>query len=733
MGKKIKRGERKTFRPKRGTVTNTAGSKRANAKSMTQVRGMILQYFRNTPDKNVNYKQVAAGIGAEGEIAYQLVRDVLEQLERERVIKAGDRTGRYSFHAKSKRMEGRFQRKAGKGHNMFYPNDDSEPIRIAERNSAHALDGDRVAIQLLAHRRGHEPEGEVIEILERTESTFVGVMQIQNGYAFLLTDSNKLNNDILIPERSLNGAQHGQKVLARITEWPERAKNPVGEVLAVIGTPGDNDTEMHAILAEYGLPYSYPEEVEQYADRLDEHRAFSAEYEREDFRQTTTFTIDPADAKDFDDALSFRVIGSGKYEVGVHIADVTAYVLPDDPIDKEAAKRATSVYLVDRTIPMLPERLCNDLCSLKPNVDRPAYSCIFTMNDDAEVLDYRITRTVIHSDRRYAYEEAQRIIEGAEDELRDEILKMNELAQKLRKERFDNGSIDFDRSELAFRLDEGGKPIEVYVKHSEEANKMIEEFMLLANRTVAKHVQSLGGKTPPTFVFRVHDKPDEARLQDLAEFVSKMGYRLNYTGTPDVIAKSINDLLDAIEGKPEEDLIQVLTIRTMAKAIYQTDNIGHYGLGFEDYTHFTSPIRRHPDMMVHRLLTRYLKGGRSMNRAEIEEICRHDSAQEKLASDAERTSIKYKQVEYMQGHLGEVFDGVISGVKEFGIFVELEANGCEGLVPIRELDDDFYELDEKTYSLVGYRHKRRYALGDKVHIRVAHADLDRRQLDFELV
>lgn len=706
------------------------GSKRGVA----QVRGLVLQYFRNNKGEAAHYRQVAQGVGADGELAVEMVREAIMQLVYERLLVADALPNRYRYQAPRQKVEGVLRRKAGKGHNMFYPDGGGEPIRIAERNTGHAMDGDRVVMNRLATRRGQEPEGEIVEILERAEANFVGVISVKNNVAFLLTESNKLANDIFIPMDKLNGAEDGEKVVVRVLEWHEKSKNPLGEVLVVIGKPGDNDTEMHAILAEYGLPFKYPEEVEMAAEHLSLDVAFSEKYKRVDYRDVPTLTIDPDDAKDFDDALSLKPLGNNKWEVGVHIADVTAYVQPDDTIDREATSRATSVYLVDRTVPMLPERLCNDLCSLKPNEDRAAYSVLFTLNEQAQVLDYVITRTIIHSNARLTYNQAQAMIEGEEHEFREIIQTLNGFARKLRAERMTEGAIAFERAELAFRLDEKGKPIEVYVKEPIDSNKLIEEFMLLANRTVAEHVAKLRGeKDAPAFVYRVHDTPDPEKLADLAEFVGRLGYKLHTTGTPEMIAKSINELLAKVHDKPEAELVETLTIRTMAKAVYQTENIGHYGLAFEYYTHFTSPIRRHPDMMVHRLLTRYISGGKSMDKAELEEICKYDSEQERKASEAERTSIKYKQVEYMQDRLGQVFDGVVSGVKEFGIFVELVANGCEGLVPIRDLDDDFYELDERTYSLVGYNTKRRFSLGDKVTIRVARADLDRRQLDFELL
>ncbi len=699
--------------------------------SITKIRGQILEYFRSRPDVPVNHKQVAAAIGVHGEMAYEVVSELMSALADEKVINRSGR-GKYFYKALKKEIEGVFSRTGGRGHNSFLPDGGGAPIRIAERNSRNAMDGDRVVIQLHAKRRGQAPEGEVVRVLERVEANFVGILSVNNGVAFLITESNKLANDIFIPERFLKGARDGEKVVVRVVEWPDGAKNPLGEVIDIIGKAGENDTEMHAILAEYGLPYVYPKAVEEAADRIDEQSAYAEEYNREDFRNVPTLTIDPKEAKDFDDALSFRRIDDTTVEVGVHIADVTAYVHEDDIIDKEAQRRATSVYLVDRTVPMLPERLCNDLCSLRPHEDRPAYSVIFKLDNDAKVLDYRITRTVIHSNARLAYEEAQAIIEGGEGEFRDEVLALNALAQKLRAERFTNNAIDFERSELKFEIDAAGKPIAVRSVVSKEANKLIEEFMLLANRTVATHIGRAEGRKAPVFVYRVHDLPDPEKLQNLAEFVMRFGYRLRYTGTPSAIARSINNLLDAVQGKPEENLVETITIRTMAKAAYTTDNIGHYGLGFEHYTHFTSPIRRHPDMLVHRLLTRYMAGGKSVDKKAYEDMCKHDSAMENTAAQAERASIKYKQVEFMKERVGQIFDGVISGVTDWGLYVEIIDNGCEGLVPIRELDDDYYEFDVKNYCLIGFNRRKRYSLGDKIIIRVAHTDLERKQLDFEL-
>lgn len=715
------------------------GSQRTETKSYSQtklsperIRREILQYFKEKPKTPLNYKQVAAGIQTPTRIPSQVVEELLQDLVAEKRIERIGR-GKYIYIAHTQTLRGTFVRRSN-GKNSLIPEDGSTPIRVAERMSGHAMDGDTVVVQLHARRRGTEPEGEVIKILERKEATFVGTLSIQNGVGFLLTESNLLANDIFVPTRYLHGGKDGDKAVVRIVEWPEKAKNPVGEVTDILGKAGENTTEMHAILAEYGLPYRYPGEVEQAADKIDEGSAYASSFAREDFRQIPTLTIDPKDAKDFDDALSIKALDGGEYEVGVHIADVTAYVQQGDIIDEEARKRATSIYLVDRTIPMLPERLCNDLCSLRPGVDRPAFSVIFILNRQADLKQYRITRTIIHSDARLTYEEAQAMIDGGEGKGSQEVRILNSLAQQMRKKRLDAGAIDFERAELKFEIDAEGKPADVKVVQSTPANKLIEEFMLLANRTVAEHIGKMHqGKTDLPFVYRVHDAPDTEKLQTLAEFVMKFGYRLQYVGRPENIARSINQLLDKVQGKPEENLIETLTIRTMAKAAYQTDNIGHYGLAFEYYTHFTSPIRRHPDMMVHRLLSRYLAGGKPVEKNRLEKLCEHDSKMEMIASQAERASIKYKQVEYMQDKIGQVFDGVISGVTDWGLYVEIVRNGCEGLVPIRDLDDDYYEMDEKNYCLVGFNRRKKYSLGDKVSIRVANADLEKKQLDFELV
>ena len=705
------------------------GGKRMRKDDMIQA---IIALFQSSPKEPFNYKQISKIIGVENQVQKLQVVDILYDLSADNIITEIDR-GRYRLNCIGTMAVGTFARRSN-GKNSFIPEDGGTPVFIAERNSGHAMDGDKVRVQIFAKRRGAEPEGEVVEILETKERTFVGKLQVTKGVAFLITENKTLANDIFIPKDKLKGGKNGDKAIVRIMEWPDEAKNPLGEVIDILGAAGQNNAEMHAILAEYGLPYKYPVSVEKAADRIRDDISAEEIAKREDFRGVTTFTIDPKDAKDFDDAISARRLENGHWEVGVHIADVTHYVKPDTLIDKEAFSRATSVYLVDRTIPMLPERLCNQLCSLRPNEEKLCFSTIFEMNDKAEVINSRICRTVIKSDRRFTYEEAQQVIETGKGDYKEELLTLNTLAQKLRERRFRNGAINFDRFEVKFEIDEQGKPLRVYFKFSKEANKLVEEFMLLANRTVAEFVgKRPKGKSKKTFVYRIHELPDPEKMENFATFIRRFGYKLKTEGSKTDVSKGINSLLDSVQGKPEENLIETVAIRAMQKARYSTENIGHYGLAFDYYTHFTSPIRRYPDMMVHRLLERYLAGGRSVIQKKYEDMCDHCSSMEQVAANAERASIKYKQVEFMKDKLGQVFDGVISGVTEWGLYVELNDNKCEGLVPIRDLDDDYYVFDEKSYCLIGRRKKRQYRLGDPITIKVAQANLERKQLDFQLV
>ena len=716
MGKKKDKREKKA-------------GKRMNKK---QLAALLMDYFHEKGNESVSLKKIFEQLRLTTHPLKMLCMDILADLKEDDYITETEHHV-YRLHQRGVEMTGRFVRKSN-GKNSFIPDDGGDPIFIAERNSAHAMNNDRVRIAYYARRRGKTAEGEVLEVLERANDSFVGTLEVTKNYAFLLTENRTLANDIFIPKDKLKGGRSGDKAVVKITEWPDKAKNPIGQVIDILGRAGDNNTEMHAILAEFGLPYSYPENVEAAADKIPDEISAEEIAKREDFRRVTTFTIDPKDAKDFDDALSIRSLGGGLWEVGVHIADVSHYVKEGTVIDKEAERRATSVYLVDRTIPMLPERLCNLLCSLRPDEEKLAYSVIFQMNDKAEVLQHRIVHTVIKSDRRFTYEEAQQVIETGEGDYKYELLELDRLAKQLREKRMAGGALEFDRVEVKFEIDEKGKPLRVYFKESKDANKLVEEFMLLANRTVAEAIGKVPkGKKAKVFPYRIHDLPDPSKLDTLAQFIARFGYKLRTAGNRSDLSKSINRMLDDVKGKKEQNLIETVSIRAMQKACYSTHNIGHYGLGFEYYTHFTSPIRRYPDMMVHRLLTKYLdEHGRTVSEKKYEALCEHSSAMEQLAAQAERASIKYKQVEFMQEHLGQVYDGVISGVTEWGLYVELNENKCEGMIPIRDLDDDYYEYDEKNYCLRGRRKKHVYSLGDAVTIKVARANLEKKQLDFAL-
>lgn len=704
------------------------GGKRMKKRELAE---LLVTFFRTRPETSFGLKQIFGSLNLTTHPLKMLCVDIIDEMLEENFLVETEK-GHFQLNGRGQIMTGVFQRKSN-GKNTFIPDDGGDPIAISDSNSAHAMNGDKVKIALSARRRRHDPEGQVLEILEHSDTPFVGTLKVSKNYAFLLTETNTLANDIFIPKDKLKGGKDGDKAVVRITEWPEDAKNPFGEVIDILGKAGENTTEMHAILAEYGLPYHYPQNVEAAAEKISAEITPEDYAEREDCRDVTTFTIDPKDAKDFDDALSIRQLKPGLWEVGVHIADVSHYVKEGSVIDKEAVKRATSVYLVDRTIPMLPERLCNFICSLRPDEEKLAYSVIFTMNEKAEVKDYRIRHTVIKSNRRFTYEEAQEIIETGKGEYKEEILELNKLAQILREKRMANGSINFDRCEVKFEIDENGKPLSVYFKESKEANKLIEEFMLLANRTVAEHIGKVPkNKKPKVFPYRIHDLPDPDKLENLSQFIARFGYKIRTGGTKTEVSKSINRLLNDIDGKKEQNLIETVSLRAMQKARYSIHNIGHYGLAFDYYTHFTSPIRRYPDLMVHRLLTRYLAGGRTAQADKYEELCEHSSAMEQTAAAAERSSIKYKQVEFMGERIGNVYDGVISGVTEWGLYVEINENKCEGMVPMRDLGDDYYEFDEKNYCLIGRKRHQKFSLGDPVQIKVARANLEKKQLDFVL-
>ena len=690
----------------------------------------ILEVYYENSNQSFNYKQIGAAVGAKDVGQLQLVNVVLQELRDAETLVEKER-GKFQLKSQGGTVTGTMEMNS-KGFGKVTSEELEEAVLVSPENMHHALDGDKVRVRLYARRKKSDPEAEVLEILERAKTTFVGTIEISEFSAFLIPNK-KTPFDLFIPKDKLMGAKHGQKAIARIMDWPERARNPFAEIVDVLGDAGNNNTEMHAILAEFGLPYAYPKAVNDAAEKISVEISAEEIKNRRDFRKVPTFTIDPADAKDFDDALSVQKLENGFWEVGVHIADVTHYVKPESLLEDEAYNRATSVYLVDRVVPMLPEKLSNGVCSLRPHEDKLCFSAVFQLDDQSVVHNEWFGRTIIWSDRRFAYEEAQQVIETGEGDLRDEILTLDRLAKKLREIRFAEGSIGFDRVEVKFDIDKDGKPLSVFFKESKDSNKLIEEFMLLANKRVAEFVGKPGAKKKErTFVYRIHDKPDPDKLDSFNHFIKRFGYGIQ-TNNPRTVMESMNKLIENVAGKKEQNVIETLAIRTMAKAEYSTRNIGHYGLGFEFYTHFTSPIRRYPDMMVHRLLARYLEDGRSVQSAQYEEMCKHSSDMENRAANAERASIKYKQVEFMADKIGQQFKGVISGVKEWGIYVELDENKCEGMVPMFELTDDFYEFDEKNYCIIGRRTHKKYQLGDPIDIEIARANLERKQLDFRIV
>ena len=735
------------------------GGKRLGKK---QVSELLQNLFQHNPNETFSFKQIFRALKLDTHPLKMLAIDVMEEMAWDDFLsKVSDNS--YRLNLKTQVQEGVFRRKAS-GRNSFQPDDGGTPVFVAERNSMSAMDGDRVKVSYMARRDKHIKEAMVIEIVKRAHDQIVGKLRVDKDWAFLIPQDNTFVHDIIIPKRKLKGGKTDDKAVVKVVQWPDAEhKNIIGSVVDILGKTGENNAEMHAILAQYNLPYKYPQNVEEAAEKIDPGITPEEIARREDFRDVFTCTIDPKDAKDFDDALSIRKMESGLWEVGVHIADVTHYVKEGSVIDKEGYNRATSIYLVDRTIPMLPERLCNFICSLRPDEEKLCYSVIFVMDEEANIKKWHLAHTVIRSDRRYAYEEVQQLLEdnGVKDgtgepappatkknpykgEYANELITLDALAKKLRAARFKNGSVKFDREELHFDIDETGKPVKAYFKVSKDANKLIEEFMLLANKTVAESIGKPQGKgnhktqnsklktQSKTLPYRIHDQPDPQKLENLRQFVSKFGYKVKTSGTKGAITKSLNALMADAEGTREQNAIETVALRAMMKAKYSVHNIGHYGLAFDYYTHFTSPIRRYPDMMVHRLLTKYQNGARSANKEKYEEYCEHCSDMEQVSQNAERDSIKYKMVEFMADKIGNTYDAHISGLTSYGIYAQIDETHCEGMIPIRDLGDDYYDFDEKNFVIVGRRHHTKYQLGDPIRIQVARANLERKQLDFTL-
>ena len=716
-----------------------------------QLKEKVIDFLSSRPRETFTLKQLFSSLRLTAHPLKILCVDVLnELLDEDQIFRNYD--GEIAFNGQTKQVAEGVFRCMGRRRNLVETTDGLS-VFINDDDTLHALNGDKVKVTIFATRKKSDRlNGEIIEVLERSNKPIVGVLQVSHGVAFLVHPDGSLPYDVFIPENQLKGGKNGDKASVQIVDWPENTRNPIGVVKEIFGKEGENETEMHAILAEYGLPYSYPKDVERYADKISDVIPAEEVAKREDFRNVTTFTIDPRDAKDFDDALSIRPLEKGHYEVGVHIADVSHYVLEGSIIDKEAQQRGTSVYLVDRTIPMLPERLCNYICSLRPDEDKLAFSVIFDMDEEAKVYSSRIVHTIIRSNRRFVYEEVQEILEqnGEADDIEghipvaknkrtgeycNELITLNRMAHKLKASRMYTGAIDFDREEIRFEIDEKGKPISVYFKVAKDANKLVEEFMLLANRTVAESVGKVKkGQKAKVLPYRVHDLPDPGKLDNLAQFVKRFKYNIITQGSKTEVAKSINKLLMDVRGDKIQNLVENVSLRAMMKAKYSTHNIGHYGLAFDYYTHFTSPIRRYPDLMVHRLLTRYAEGGASASQKKYEGLCEHSSAMEQLATAAERASIKYKQVEYMSERLGEEYDARISGVTEAGIYAEINENHCEGFIAVRFLAaDETFDFDDKNYCLIGRKSHHRFSIGDEIRIKVAKANLFRKTLDFDFI